>query len=86
MNRRNWIRNAPALGFGLSAAYAPAAAPSAKLKITRVEVLQPDRFRYVKVHTDAGIAGVGELHPASNTSGKVTTHGVSCGFWPGARP
>lgn len=37
MNRRNWIRNAPALGFGLGAAYSTAASKPLRLKITRVE-------------------------------------------------
>ncbi|MCZ2148578.1 MAG: mandelate racemase/muconate lactonizing enzyme family protein [Bryobacterales bacterium] len=85
MNRRNWIRNAPALGFGLGAAYAPAAAPRFKLKITRVEAFglripfndrvrdnmhenyrrenidRPDyRPWIVRIHTDEGLAGLGE--------------------------
>ena len=37
------------------------------MKITKVELLRASRFRYVKVHTDEGLAGVGELHPASGT-------------------
>jgi galactonate dehydratase len=39
------------------------------MKITQVQLLQASRFNYVKIHTDEGIAGVGELHPASGTSG-----------------
>ena len=43
------------------------------IRITRVETLHVDRFVYVKVHTNEGIVGVGELHPASNTSGRLVT-------------
>ena len=39
------------------------------MKVTEVKVLSADRFNYVKVETDEGIHGVGELHPASGTGG-----------------
>ena len=39
------------------------------MKVTKVETLRASRFMYVRVHTDEGISGVGELHPASGTSG-----------------
>ena len=39
------------------------------MKVTRIETLRASRFMYVRVHTDEGISGVGELHPASGTSG-----------------
>lgn len=39
------------------------------MKVTKIETLRASRFIYVRVHTDEGIAGVGELHPASGTSG-----------------
>ena len=39
------------------------------MKVTGVRVLSADRFNYVKVETDEGIHGVGELHPASGTGG-----------------
>ena len=39
------------------------------MKITRIESLRADRFMYVKVETDQGLTGVGELHPASGTGG-----------------
>ena len=39
------------------------------MKVTEVTVLPVDRFNYVKVETDEGITGVGELHPASGTGG-----------------
>ena len=39
------------------------------MKIVKVETLSASRFNYVKVHTDEGVAGVGELHPASGTGG-----------------
>jgi galactonate dehydratase len=39
------------------------------VKITRVETLQPGGFTFVRVHTDAGVTGLGEMHPASSTSG-----------------
>ena len=39
------------------------------MKITAVEVLSADHFNYVKVQTDEGLHGIGELHPASGTSG-----------------
>jgi galactonate dehydratase len=39
------------------------------MKITSVTALSADRFNYVKVETDEGLTGVGELHPASGTGG-----------------
>ena len=39
------------------------------MKVTAVTTLSPDRFNYVKVETDEGLTGVGELHPASGTGG-----------------
>src|SRR5690349_17328375 len=40
----------------------PEASPSeeATMKITKVEPLLLDRFLYVRIHTDAGITGIGE--------------------------
>ena len=37
--------------------------------VTKVEVIRVSRFTYVKVETDEGITGIGELHPASGTGG-----------------
>ncbi len=39
------------------------------MKVTSVRVLSAARFNYVKVETDEGVHGVGELHPASGTGG-----------------
>ncbi|MCZ6678096.1 MAG: galactonate dehydratase [Candidatus Poribacteria bacterium] len=39
------------------------------MKITNVETIRVSRFIYVKVETDEGITGIGELHPASGTGG-----------------
>ena len=39
------------------------------MKVAAIKVLSADRFNYVKVETDEGIYGVGELHPASGTGG-----------------
>jgi len=39
------------------------------MKIRAIETLRADRFMYVKVITDEGITGIGELHPASGTGG-----------------
>ncbi|MDE0591963.1 MAG: mandelate racemase/muconate lactonizing enzyme family protein, partial [Dehalococcoidia bacterium] len=39
------------------------------MKVIAVTTLPVDRFNYVKVETDEGITGVGELHPASGTGG-----------------
>jgi galactonate dehydratase len=39
------------------------------MKVTAVKVLSAHRFNYVKVETDEGIHGAGELHPASGTGG-----------------
>ena len=39
------------------------------MKITKVETIHVHRFMYVKVETDEGITGIGELHPASGTGG-----------------
>lgn len=43
------------------------------MKITDLKTLQADRFIFVKLETDEGITGVGELHPASGTSGTAFT-------------
>ncbi|MBM3279606.1 MAG: galactonate dehydratase [Candidatus Handelsmanbacteria bacterium] len=39
------------------------------MKITAIRTLRADRFMYVKLETDEGLTGVGELHPASGTGG-----------------
>lgn len=39
------------------------------MKVTNVITIHVDRFMYVKVETDEGITGIGELHPASGTGG-----------------
>ena len=39
------------------------------MKVTAVTTLSAARFNYVKVETDEGLTGVGELHPASGTGG-----------------
>ena len=39
------------------------------MKVTAVTTLSVDRFNYVKVETDEGLVGIGELHPASGTGG-----------------
>ena len=39
------------------------------MKVTAVTTLAASRFNYVKVETDEGLTGVGELHPASGTGG-----------------
>ena len=37
--------------------------------ITRIEILPLSYYTYIRVHTNEGVTGVGEVHPASNTSG-----------------
>ena len=37
--------------------------------VTEVEVFEVGLFTYVVVHTDAEVVGIGEMHPASNSSG-----------------
>jgi len=39
------------------------------MRVTKVETIRVDRFTYVKVETDEGLTGVGDLHPASGTGG-----------------
>ena len=39
------------------------------MRITQIESVRVDRFTYVKVATDEGLTGIGELHPASGTGG-----------------
>jgi galactonate dehydratase len=39
------------------------------MRITDVKALRAHRFTYVKVETNEGLTGVGELHPASGTGG-----------------
>ena len=43
------------------------------MKVTQVETLRASHYMYVKVSTDEGIVGVGELHPASGTGGTPLT-------------
>jgi len=43
------------------------------MKITRIQSLRASRFMYVKIETDEGLTGVGELHPASGTGGMPFT-------------
>ena len=46
-----------------------------QVKVTEVKVFEVGLFTYVKIHTDTGVTGSGEMHPASNTAGNrlVTT-------------
>ena len=39
------------------------------MKVIKVEAIHVSRFMYVKVITDEGIVGIGELHPDSCTGG-----------------
>ncbi len=39
------------------------------MKVTAITTLSAARFNYVKIETDEGLTGVGELHPASGTGG-----------------
>lgn len=39
------------------------------VKITRVETLPVSGLIFVRIHTDAGFTGLGEMHPASSASG-----------------
>ncbi|MEW6750873.1 MAG: enolase C-terminal domain-like protein [Candidatus Latescibacterota bacterium] len=39
------------------------------MRVTEVRALRASRFMYVKVETDEGLTGLGELHPASGTGG-----------------
>jgi len=39
------------------------------MRVTKVETIRVNRFTYVKVETDEGLAGIGDLHPASGTGG-----------------
>lgn len=66
-SRRDFLRQAAWLAAPLAVHPALAAVP--KTKITKVESLQANRYTYVKIQTDAGVHGVGEMHPASSTSG-----------------
>ena len=43
------------------------------MRVIKVETLRASRFIHVKVSTDEGITGVGELHPASGTGGTPFT-------------
>lgn len=78
--RRDWLRNGVAALFGATAMMAPdraaAAAqnapisPKENLKITRLETfLVKPRWLFLKVHTNAGIVGLGE----PLTEGRATT-------------
>jgi galactonate dehydratase len=69
-SRRNWIAGAAAAGtgmFGVEEARAAQVAknapisPKDKIKITRLEtILVKPRWLFLKIHTDAGIVGLGE--------------------------
>lgn len=50
------------------------------MKVTEVQTLRASRFTYIKVHTDEGITGVGELHPASGTGGTPFTPLAAVGY------
>ncbi|MCC6585437.1 MAG: mandelate racemase/muconate lactonizing enzyme family protein [Bryobacterales bacterium] len=67
MNRRDFLK------YSLPFAAGSAMAAGERVKVTRVELLRADMYNYVKVHTSGSVTGVGELHPASNTSGAVVT-------------
>jgi galactonate dehydratase len=68
MTRRAWLGST-----WLAAAAARVRAARERVKITRVETLRAHIYTYVKIHTDAGVTGVGEVHPASNTSSEIVT-------------
>ena len=70
---RRDLMNGAACGLGLLALSRQMWGAMRGLKVTKVETLRADRFAYVKVHTNSDVAGVGELHPASNTSGMLVT-------------
>ncbi|MBL8241146.1 MAG: galactonate dehydratase [Bryobacterales bacterium] len=69
-SRRNWIAGAAAAGTGLFQVEEARAAqiqrnapvsPKDKIKITRLEtILVKPRWLFLKIHTDAGIVGLGE--------------------------
>jgi len=69
-SRRNWVAGAAAAGTGLFQVEAAQAAqinrnapisPKDKIKITRLEtILVKPRWLFLKIHTDAGIVGLGE--------------------------
>ena len=44
------------------------------MKITRLEPIQAHAWRWVRIHTDEGLTGIGELHGGSGGSG--TPHAV----------
>ncbi len=39
------------------------------MKVRALTTLSADRFNYVRIDTDEGLSGIGELHPASGTGG-----------------
>jgi galactonate dehydratase len=39
------------------------------MKITKLETIRVSLYCYLKIHTDEGITGIGELHPAGSTVG-----------------
>lgn len=43
------------------------------MKVTRIRTLRAASYLFIKVETDEGLTGVGELHPASGTSGTPYT-------------
>ena len=51
------------------------------MKITAVETVSVDRYLFVKVHTDAGIAGLGESgawgYLEASQKGLTTLHAVA---------
>jgi galactonate dehydratase len=73
ITRRDLLRWAAAAAIPAADPIHPALAAAPKTRIVNVETLRASRFTYVKVQTDAGVTGVGELHPASGTSGDVVT-------------
>lgn len=61
MERRKFAKNLLAIGVGTFAGINLLGNTTrSKLKITDVEILPIDRYLFVKIHTDAGISGLGE--------------------------
>ena len=83
MNRRTLLSRL--LSAPLAAAYARAADSAPRLRITGVETVywksRDDapfwpHWTWVRIHTDAGISGIGETYPR-NTNEAAAIHGVA---------
>jgi len=78
MDRRNFLQNSAAgavgiLGTGLLSTSKEKAIAAQKLKITKIETVRfkENLWMWIRIHTDAGIIGTGEVYPFNEANSSV---------------